>query len=845
VGVSVDIDEDGGTWVKSLIVEPIAKKLLSKGALRAYSVGIAHPTIERDVTGKARGGIITAGEIVEISLVDRPANKSCGIQLVKSADDGTAEYTGKMFGEEEVISKMLNMDITTKSADISTFEMPPLEDMSITFTPNDLAKILQGKFVEKHYDDLAAQALYDAEAEVYKRDVNTAERRSLASQGHALPDGSYPIANAGDLQNAAHLAATGHGNAEAAKKLIARRASELDVANPLTSGDKSEKGASVADETISPDAVKTEGQEVKEATPDVVKDPEGEKGAMPKKGKKSGKKMPPWLNKPDGDSSDDSCKEAHTHTEKCSGTPKSTSGAKDAADMQEIPNTSPPPESPMPAGRKTPDTKGAHMNPEAAAMLRFKSIGIDADLGRLHDMTCAAYDPEDVAKYHPFASFSSLIDEGVWMRKAVDAATGDLERAIEMTRVWEAAQALKGSSESELNDYRREMHKAFRDANPGPTSYPSPGAMSPSKYNRPPITDGHAADSPGYESPNTAPSVATSSPSAGNFDRPPLSAGHETPSPSFMKASFEYPKETGTPTRLNYAVMEKENARRALSTMHDHISHMFPSMCPMLDQDPHAQPESRGVPQTVGVGKAETLTEVPANPIEALPSVSKINQEFSEEYLSVLEKGMRKKLGKKVLAGKMTVDEARAKMGRFRAQKQDDPEQLVKSQFEAGIITRDEALKALGFEVEPEVVKGTVFTPNPETTPEQAADIQKSLNASSMVNAELIKSAIADAIAPLVTKIQQQEEMLTKAQGTISEQEARWETAANLPDPKTASWGGLALNMVNKNARPAAVTETAENAERTQAIKRQLNHIWRTSENAAERENAWAELSKY
>ena len=42
--------------------------------------------IKTDFQGKATGGIITGGEIVELSLVDRPANKSCGIQITKSAN---------------------------------------------------------------------------------------------------------------------------------------------------------------------------------------------------------------------------------------------------------------------------------------------------------------------------------------------------------------------------------------------------------------------------------------------------------------------------------------------------------------------------------------------------------------------------------------------------------------------------------------------------------------------------------------------------------------------------------------------------------------------------------------
>jgi len=96
VSVEVDRDGDGGHWVKSLIVEPTAMKLVRAGVLRAYSVGIARPTIKRDLTGKARGGIVTGGEVAEISLVDRPANDGCGITLVKSAGDDAAWTHGDL-----------------------------------------------------------------------------------------------------------------------------------------------------------------------------------------------------------------------------------------------------------------------------------------------------------------------------------------------------------------------------------------------------------------------------------------------------------------------------------------------------------------------------------------------------------------------------------------------------------------------------------------------------------------------------------------------------------------------------------------------------------------------------
>lgn len=83
-GLTVDSSaSDGSTWVRSLVVEPTAKMLVEKGVLQAYSIGIMHPRIVIDA--QARGGRIVGGMIHELSLVDRPANASCKIALVKMA----------------------------------------------------------------------------------------------------------------------------------------------------------------------------------------------------------------------------------------------------------------------------------------------------------------------------------------------------------------------------------------------------------------------------------------------------------------------------------------------------------------------------------------------------------------------------------------------------------------------------------------------------------------------------------------------------------------------------------------------------------------------------------------
>lgn len=69
--------------------------------------------------------------------------------------------------------------------------------------------------------------------QIEERDFSEARRKQLAAEGKALPNGSYPIENEEDLHNAASLAASGHGDAAAAKALIAKRAAALGVENPL------------------------------------------------------------------------------------------------------------------------------------------------------------------------------------------------------------------------------------------------------------------------------------------------------------------------------------------------------------------------------------------------------------------------------------------------------------------------------------------------------------------------------------------------------------------------------------------------------------------------------------
>lgn len=79
---------------------------------------------------------------------------------------------------------------------------------------------------------VAADMDADCDDDIMKRDVSSGERKNLASEGKALPDGSFPISNKSDLGNAIKLAGKAK-NPGRARAFIARRARALGATNML------------------------------------------------------------------------------------------------------------------------------------------------------------------------------------------------------------------------------------------------------------------------------------------------------------------------------------------------------------------------------------------------------------------------------------------------------------------------------------------------------------------------------------------------------------------------------------------------------------------------------------
>ena len=104
---------DGQHWVTARVVNSESVKKIEHKVLKGFSIGISSPRVIKD--DKAAGGRIIDGEIVEISLVDRPANPVCVLSLAKAIDgvmhavenleEKAAMEDSEMTGEESTVSE--------------------------------------------------------------------------------------------------------------------------------------------------------------------------------------------------------------------------------------------------------------------------------------------------------------------------------------------------------------------------------------------------------------------------------------------------------------------------------------------------------------------------------------------------------------------------------------------------------------------------------------------------------------------------------------------------------------------------------------------------------------------
>ena len=123
-GVATELEtKEDGYYIRGHVVDPTSVKKVEAKVLKGFSIGIKSPRVVRD--NKAANGRIIDGQIVEVSLVDRPANPTCQLVLAKSVGAESTltqveELIEKKTEKEKSVIVDLILDMHNKSAAGST-----------------------------------------------------------------------------------------------------------------------------------------------------------------------------------------------------------------------------------------------------------------------------------------------------------------------------------------------------------------------------------------------------------------------------------------------------------------------------------------------------------------------------------------------------------------------------------------------------------------------------------------------------------------------------------------------------------------------------------------------------
>lgn len=223
VGQETHIDEHG-LWLTAKIVDEDAWQKCVEGVYKGFSIG-----------GKKLakvGNTITELDWIETSIVDRPANPKCKIEIAKRAKGAKVAYLLKTRAvpgrKSQALSKMAEVvDLLVKS------DGPPAahDGFSLPVKKDD----------REDGDECDAHGIKNCPECLDKRDFSAEERRRAAASGAAEPGGSFPILNAKDLDNAMRL--RGHGDKAKNEAHIRSRAQALGLPNPFKNEKKMAKKA--------------------------------------------------------------------------------------------------------------------------------------------------------------------------------------------------------------------------------------------------------------------------------------------------------------------------------------------------------------------------------------------------------------------------------------------------------------------------------------------------------------------------------------------------------------------------------------------------------------------------
>lgn len=222
-GVGIDYKfDDGGWFLRSRISDPVAVQKCLDRVYKGYSIGGRKISFDLE-----KSNVITGVELIEVSLVDRPANPDCKIALAKRAKDATeGAYLLKAVKpsrdpKAKALTKMAQaVNLLSKvgpAPDAPAINPPAARDGFSLPAPGPNRSPKDGEVQNNKAGGACEEhGVIGCTDCMDKRDFDAEQRRDAASAGDALPDGSFPIKNQKDLDNAWGL----RGNSKHSKSTV-------------------------------------------------------------------------------------------------------------------------------------------------------------------------------------------------------------------------------------------------------------------------------------------------------------------------------------------------------------------------------------------------------------------------------------------------------------------------------------------------------------------------------------------------------------------------------------------------------------------------------------------------
>ena len=192
--------EADGHYISALVVDPVSVKKVQNRVLRGFSIGIKSPRVVRD--NKAVNGRIIDGQIVEVSLVDRPANPNCQLVLAKSVE-----------GEKSLVKveELVETEINKEEAVVSTLmngeakALPSREEMSERYaSARKACDEILAMCKEYGYGDIDKQYGESAEVETAEGSyANAAEEEVSEARGEKPLDKELVDGNGDEMDKSA------------------------------------------------------------------------------------------------------------------------------------------------------------------------------------------------------------------------------------------------------------------------------------------------------------------------------------------------------------------------------------------------------------------------------------------------------------------------------------------------------------------------------------------------------------------------------------------------------------------------------------------------------------------